>query len=309
VEEPVEVVEEVPAPPTFEENLVVVWAQEDRTEQRRLAAELLGLTDGPSHSLQAMIIDDALSHILLAKETNMNVEQAKVLLEIMSSIKENLADESLTMADAFTAFKGRVLDNCDLRFVKSAKQKQEIEVARLKAEAAAAEAAAAAAEAELHKKGHSKKHDKKAAPKAEDAEPPKKPEPKQPKEDPHFTSDQIRIISDYVTAGVFGHYKLQAAVFAPQFSSRKKNIEQVIRVETAIPDKLNLADAVEIIPEPGAEELAEQEAEETAQTIAALVAARIAEAKSAYAAKLAENKATLDERLKVFESKAHGKKK
>ena len=65
---------------------------------------------------------------------------------------------------------------------------------------------------------------------------------------------------------VFGHYKLQAAVFGPQFSSRKNAIEQVIRVETPIPDGLSLAAAVEIIPEPGAEEVAEQEAEKTAQS-------------------------------------------
>lgn len=310
VDEPcAEPVVEAPAPPTFEEKLVGVWeAQDDLIEQRRLAAEFLELKDGPSHSLQAMTIDDALSHILLAKEAEMNVAQAKVLLEIMSSIKENLSDESLTMLDAYTAFKGKIMDNCDLRFLKSEKQLKEEEEARLIAEAAAAEAAAAMAEAEASKKG--KKDAKKSGKGTEEEEHPKEVEPEKPFEgDPHFTQEQIRIISDYVTSGVFGHYKLHAAVFAPQFTSRKKIIEQAVCVETIIPDGLDLANAVEIIPEPGAEELAEQQAEETAQTIAALVAARINEAKSTYAAKLAENKAALDDRLKVYESKLSGKKK
>jgi len=299
---------ESPPEPTFEKNLAGVWAQEDLVEQRRLAAALLGLTDGPSHSLQAMGIDDALSHILLARQANMNVEQAKVLLEIMQSIKDDLADESTTMADTFTTFKGKVMDNCDLRFIRSEKQKQEDKVARAKAEAEAAEAATKAAVEVDAKKGGKK--DKKVPAKgaAEEEEAPKALQQAAPKEDPHFTTEQIKIISDYVTTGVFGHYKLQAAVFGPQFSSRKNAIEQVIRVETPIPDGLSLAAAVEIIPEPGAEEVAEQEAEKTAQTIAALVAARLKEAQTLMANQLKENEEMLEARLKTIEGKLTGKK-
>lgn len=299
VEEPAAPVE--PPPPTFRDLLLAMWEEPDLVTQRRLTSEMMEMPDGPSHSLQSIRLDDMCSHLLLAKESGMNPTQTEELLALMKSVMDGLSDESISTADSFTGFKQKLMANCSLAHVKSRKQLEEDAIAKAKAEKEARIAEAERLEAEAKEKKAKGKHKGKKGEPEETEEETRPPSPVKIDEPSHFTTEQVRIIADYVTTGVYGHYLLSQAVFTDQFDNRKNRIIKDIKVESVIADGLNLNDAIEIIED-------EEIEDEGPQTISMMVEARLLEAQVDMAQKLKANEDMLNARLKAMEAKLSKKK-
>lgn len=301
VEEPPAPVE--PPPPTFRDLLLAMWEEPDLVTQRRLTSEMMEMPDGPSHSLQCIRLDDIFSHLLLAKEAGMNPTQTEELLALMKSVMEGLSDAGLTTADSFTNFKQKLMANCALVHAKSRKQLEEEAIAKAKAEEEAKIAEAERLEAEAKEKKAAKgKHKGKKGEPEEPEEELRAPSPVKIDEPSHFTAEQVRIIADYVTTGVYGHYFLSQAVFTDQFENRKNRIIKDIKVESVIADGLSLNNAIEIVEDEVIEE------EEGQQTISMMVEARLLEAQVEMAQKLKANEDMLNARLKAMEAKLAKKK-
>lgn len=229
----------------------------------------------------------------------MNVEQAKVFFAIMETIKQGLADESISMTDAFTSFKIKVMENLDI--AQKFPPEGEDEEAAADAEA---EEEAVTPEPVKDKVSASSKG-KKAKEEEPGPEPIAEPEPEVPKESPHFTAAQVKHIVNYVKAGMLGHYTLCRAVFSNSFESRKNPVVVHVRIDTTIPDSLSLADAVEFIEK---NETDDEEQDPNLSAISMLVQQRIKIAAEQMALKLKENEKLLESRLAAIESKGTRRK-
>lgn len=223
-----------------------IWMHSSLEKQRLAVGEIFSLPNGPSHSLQAMDLDDAFGHLLFTKELNLNLEQAKKFYEIMMGIKENLSSQIIDVTAAFTTFKETLMSNCTLKAPPP--QREE-----LKKPVDDEEPLRSASR-------NSKKGDKSAKaappPKAgakgraltpDDAEPVEKPvEKKKPLLDHRFSCEHITAMTEYAATGVFGHYLLHKAVFdTTSFKPRKYLHAAVANLNLVIPDGFKLEDAID----------------------------------------------------------------
>lgn len=289
------------------ERLAEVWALAP-VARRALVGELLELADGPDHSMEAMLLDQAYGHLDFAHDAQMNGSQTRIFFETLSTVKQNCLEE-ISVAENFAWFKNSIMANSTLKTTMEA-------VIAAEEAAAAASRPATVASTEEDKDDGKKKPDKKDKgkkdKKAEEPPPEEEvvvPEPK-PRENQLFTPEMIKAMMEYMANGVFAHYNLYRSVFNDKlFQPRKRVVQKPLAVDTVVPDACALRDAVdldEIRAQQALEEEQRQEglrAEEEARleaSLARLVQKRLGEAREQMSATLNAHQQELTERLEAL---------